>query len=186
MATLPTKFFDKPGHQMVGGSWSSASYRSVDRSSFAIIPGQGVAAGTETGSWALFYAFDQAIWIDPCNPKRSWGLFGNAGLADGNPNPIQWSFVLGVGGNSMIPRRTYDTFGAAFYFVNLSDDFKNLLGGPVLAQKFAQHNEHGVELFYNFAVTRWCQLTTDLQFIDPSTKQFNNAVVPGLRLKIDF
>lgn len=186
MATLPTKFFGKPGHQMVGGSWSSASYRSVDRASFAVIPGQGVVASEETGSWALFYAFDQAIWVDPCNPKRSWGAFGNFGIADGNPNPIQWSFAVGIGGSSMLPRRPYDTFGAAFYFVNLSSDFKDLLGGPVLAPRFAQHNEHGVEVFYNFAVTRWCQLTTDLQFIDPSTQRFGNAVIPGLRLKIDF
>ncbi len=183
---VPTNFFDKPGHHFFGGSWSSASYKAVDRSSFAIVPGEGVVAGTESTSWCLYYAFDQAIWIDPCNPKRSWGLFGNAGIADGNPNPIRWSFAVGAGGSSMLPRRPLDTFGAAFYYVNLGSDFKDLLGGPVLGSTLAQRDEHGVELFYNVAFTPWCKLTADLQIVRPSTQRFDTAIIPGVRLKIDF
>ena len=185
-ARLPVKPFGLSGHQIIGGTWSSASYTAVDRESFAIVPGQGIVTTPKSQSWSLFYAFDQYLWVDPCNPKRGWGLFGQAGLADGNPNPIRWSYSLGVGGSSPLRCRAQDTFGAAYYFVSLSDDFKNLLNGPVLNPILGQRNEQGVELFYNFAITPYCHLTTDLQVIAPSTQRFNTAVVPGLRIKIDF
>ena len=46
---------------------------------------------------------------------RSGGVFGNLGLSDGEPYPIHWSAILGIGGSSPIPGRNQDTFGLAYY-----------------------------------------------------------------------
>ncbi|HXJ58968.1 MAG TPA: carbohydrate porin [Verrucomicrobiae bacterium] len=48
---------------------------------------------------------------------RSWGVFGNFGISDGEPNPIEWSAILGIGGSSPIPGRKQDTFGLAYYYL---------------------------------------------------------------------
>jgi hypothetical protein len=48
------------------------------------------------------------------------------GISDGNPNPIEWNLTLGVGGNSLIPGRERDTFGAACFYLGLSSEFKDL------------------------------------------------------------
>jgi porin len=47
-------------------------------------------------------------------------------------------------------------------------------------------DEHGLELFYDVAVTPWYHLTTDLQVIRPILEEANTSVVIGLTCKIDF
>ena len=78
--------------------------------------------------------------------------------------------------------RPNDTFGIGYFYIGLSNDFKNLLNGPLLAQR----DEQGVELFYNFALAPWCHMTADLQVVEPSTRRFDTAVIAGVRLKLDF
>jgi hypothetical protein len=39
------------------------------------------------GSWWTTYLFDQALWVDPTDQTRNWGVFGNVGISDGKPNP---------------------------------------------------------------------------------------------------
>jgi porin len=125
--------------------------------------------------------FDQALWVDPTDKTRSWGLFGNAGISDGKPNPIKWSAILGVGGSSPLACRKLDTFGIAYYYLGFSDDFKDVARAitPV-------RDERGLELFYNVAVTPWCHVTTDLQVITPILERAETSLVLGLRAKIDF
>ena len=126
--------------------------------------------------------FDQALWVDPADSTRSWGVFGSFGISDGEPNPMQWSSILGVAGSSPIPSRPRDTFGMAYYYLGFSNDFKDVagsLGTPV-------RDEHGMELFYDVAVTPWCHITTDLQVITPILEEADTAVVLGVRAKIYF
>src|SRR5947209_934189 len=66
------------------------------------------------GSWWIDYRFDQALWVDPTDETRSWGVFGDAGISVRNPIPIHWSVILGIGGSSPIPNRKLDTFGIAY------------------------------------------------------------------------
>ena len=185
-ARLPIKPRGLAGHQVIGGTWSSSDYTAVDRESYVFVPRDGIVAKKKSDSWCAYYAFDQSLWVDPCNPKRGWGIFGNAGVSDGNPNPIQWFLSAGIGGNSPLRSRANDTFGAGYFYVGLSDDFKGLFSGPLLGRVLAQRDEQGVELFYNIAVTPWCHVTTDLQIVEPSTRRFDTTVIAGLRVKLDF
>jgi porin len=125
--------------------------------------------------------FDQAIWVDPNDPKRSWGLFGNAGISDGNPNPVRWAANIGLGGSSPIASRKYDSFGVGYYYVGLSDNLKDF--APRL---LPLRNEQGVEVFYNVGFTPWFHLTPDLQVTIPTRERVDTSVNFGVRAKIDF
>lgn len=148
-----------------------------------------LAAGQQTGSWSLFYSADQAIYVDPANPKRSLGLFTNIGLADDGPSPIRWSANVGLGGSSPLSNRPLDTFGIGYSHVEYSTPVKNL--APIL---LPVGNDDAVELFYNIAVTPWFRLTPDLQILMPARERtfppgatvIDTAVVLGLRGKIEF
>jgi porin len=177
-----------PGHQSLWGAYSSGRYAIVDPQSLNLIPLvlQGLLPPTNLttlirGSWWITYLFDQALWVDPTDQTRNWGVFGNAGISDGKPNPIKWSVIFGIGGSSPIPNRKMDTFGVAYYYLGFSDSFKNVarIITPV-------RDERGLELFYNVRVTPWCHVTIDLQVITPLLERAHTSVVPGLRVKIDF
>ncbi len=181
--TLRTKFMNRPGVFNFGGTYSSRSYTSVDPAAYlSSIPG--LLAGAfpqESGSWSAYSNFYQALWVDARDEQRSWGLFGQFGVSDGNPNPIQYVANGGIGGRSMLPGRTLDTFGLGVFYMGLSNNFKTL------AQPFSpQQDEYGTELFYNYAVTPWCRLTGDLQVANPSTINLDTAVVAGMRLQVLF
>jgi carbohydrate-selective porin OprB len=45
---------------------------------------------------------------------------------------------------------------------------------------------YGFEVYYNIALNKWLHLTPDLQLIENEYKGDNLAVVPGLRMTLDF
>jgi porin len=179
---LPTKFLGLPGHQGLTGTYSTGTYFNLQPSPF-IDPVQGFALQnpTKKGSWSLAYAFDQAVYVSPDDPKRSWGVFGNLGLADSNPSPFHWSANIGLGGASPLPCRNLDTFGIGYFYTGVSDSVKQLA-----PQLLPIRDEHGVELFYNVAVTPWCHISPDLQVVLPGRERVDNLLFFGLRAKIDF
>jgi porin len=63
----------------------------------------------------------------------------------------------------------------------VSDTLKDL--APV---RLPLKDEQGVELYYNVAVTPWCQVTPDLQVIAPFRDGVDTALLFGLRAKIEF
>jgi porin len=182
--SLPTKFFGLPGHQSLWGAYSSGRYAIVEKQSLNEIPPNLLGPPPTTlehGSWWITYLFDQALWVDPADQTRSWGVFGNFGISDGKPNPIEWSAILGIGGSSPIHGRKQDSFGLAYYYLRFSGDFKDVARviTPV-------RNERGVELFYDVGVTPWLHITPDLQVITPILERAETGLVLGLRMKIDF
>jgi len=184
---LRTKFFDRPGTYNFGGTYSNAQYRSFDPAAYLNIPflqsllARSATTPLETGSWSAYANFYQSLWVDPCDEKRTWGVFGQFGISDGNPNPVRFVANGGIGGRSMIPGRKLDTFGIGYFYLGLSDNFK-ALAGPLSPQR----DECGVELFYNYAITPWCRLTGNLQIARPSTVGADTAIIPGLRLQLLF
>ena len=187
---LPVTLFDRPGHQGLWGTFSNGTYSDLTPTAY-FDPNVGlvVATGRERDSWSMFYSADQALYVDPTNPKRSWGLFMNLGLADNGPSPIRWSGNIGLGGSSPLVTRPLDTFGVGYSRVGYSSPVKDLAPAflPI-------RDDHAVELFYNYAVTPWFRLTPDLQILvparertaPPGAQSIDTAVVVGVRAKIDF
>ena len=172
---LPTNFFGLPGHQGFGGTWNSRDYIALGQDPRVIEPEIPIAL--KSGSWSLRWNFDQYLFVDPCNPLRGWGVFGRAGISDGNPNPIKWIISCGVGGHSPLRGREADRFGIGWYYGGASSEL-----GPF----FNPDDGTGVELFYNCAVTPWFQLTPDLQIINGGIPNTDTAVIVGLRANLVF
>jgi porin len=177
---VPTRFLGLPGHQLVGAIWSSRDYVALDQSPLILFPG--VPIQRSSGSWAVTYNFDQYLYTEPGESEKGWGLFGRAGIADPNTNPIAYFLSGGVGGNSRLRGRERDTFGLGWYYYGTS---KNLL--PTLnAITGRLGDSQGGELFYNAAISPRMFLTTDLQVIDPARTTVDAAWVAGIRLNVTF
>ena len=173
---LPTNLLGLPGHQGIGAGWNSKEYIALNQDPRIVFPGVPIAA--KDGSWNVKYNFDQYLYVDPCDSTRGWGIFGRAGISDGNPNPLHWTVSLGVGGNSPICGREADRFGIGWYYGAAS---------PELGPFFTPDNGTGVEMFYNIAVTPWFQLTPDLQILDGgSMRNPDTAVIAALRGNLIF
>ncbi len=179
---IQTRFFDLPGHHGLSGTYSNGTYTSLTPSSY-LDPLDGVVqlSVPKTGSWSLAYNVDQAVYVSPENPDRAWGVFGDFGIADSNPNPIQLFACVGISGFNPMRSRSADSFGIGFFFVGVSEQLKNrsALQPPL-------HDELGVELFYNAAVSSWYHLTTDIQVIEPFRADVNTGLLLGVRAHIDF
>ena len=176
-----TEFRGLPGAHAILGEYSSKSYTSVDREDFYFIPNVGIVAGKQSGTWAINYLGEQRLWEDACNSKRNIGLTTSWGISDGNPNPIRWSSNVALQGYGLIESRPADTMGIAYFYTGLSGDFKDLVS-PVVHLRDLQ----GTELYYNYSVTPWFNLTPDLQVIRPSDASNDTAVVVGLRAKLTY
>ncbi len=146
-----------------------------------------------SSSWSMSYAFDQYFWQPDGDPKHGIGLFFGFGVSDGNPNPIQYSFLTGIGGKGVVPGRPDDSFGIGIARTEFSSAFV-----PFLRQQLnlgLQH-EDAIEMYYNAAITSWLNATADLQIINPGLKRalsssgqltsVDTAIVAGARLRVRF
>lgn len=175
-----TELFGRPGSHALMGLYSNSEYTSVDPLNWAFLPGVGIVAGQETGTWNLEYFFEQKLWVDAANPGRNVGILSSWGISDGNPNPIDWSGFVSLQGQGVSDRRPLDSAGVSFFYTGLSNEFRQLVSPLVDVE-----DVYGGELYYNAALTPWFHLTADLQIINPAEVGNDTAVVVGLRGKID-
>jgi porin len=148
-------------------------------------------ANTESDTWAMYYSFDQYLWQPPQESKKGIGLFFTFGASDANPNPLQYFYSLGIGGNGVAPGRPKDTFGIGWSRTTFSDNFV-----PFLRQKLdlGLSSEDDIEIFYNASLTPWLNVSPDVQIVDSGLRrtlnssrklsELNTAVVAGLRLDV--
>ena len=177
---LPTNFFDRPGHQLIGGTWTSRDVVSLGQDPRIILPDVPIAR--QSDSWSIFWNCDQYLVVDPDNSARGWGYFARAGYGDDETDPIEWFLSAGLGGSSPLAGRPADTFGVGWYHAGTSDKL-----GPIIETAFGPIGDgDGVELFYNVAVTPWCHVTPDVQVLVPARETVDTALAAGVRANIDF
>jgi porin len=140
-----------------------------------------VKGGGKEGSFNIALSGSHLLYELPDQKGKGFGIYGKAAIADGNPNPIQSSFVGGFAGYGMVPGRPDDHFGIGYYFYDWSNDLQSATAGA-----FTIRDEHGVELFYNLAITPWCRVSADLQWINPANATFSDAWIGGLRATLFF
>jgi porin len=176
---VPTNWFDRPGHQLLGGTWNSRTYTSIAE---AYIPYPDVATPTTRGSWCLYWNFDQFLVVDPADGTRGWGPFGRAGIADETTSPIDMFLSFGVGGNVPGRRRPDDTFGIGWYYASASRQI-----GTLITSQFGPIGDgQGVECFYNYAVTPAVRITPDVQYVVPALRSAEPALIFGIRSLVSF
>ena len=173
-----TEIGGRTGSHTFLGSYASGDFTSLDRTGWAVVPGQGVVAPQQSQSWSLNYILEQQLWVDPCHQERNIGLMSCWGLADEKTSPYLWTANVAVQGNGLVPGREGDSLGVGYFYNGVSGDLKNLV--PLLNVG----NVQGAELYYNAAITPWFQLTADLQVVEPALGARDTAVVAGLRAMI--
>lgn len=179
---FPVTISGRSGHQGLVATYSTKDGRNLegDNDDTFIPPFPQGSPGVKDSRYYFAYTFDQYLYQSKRNPREGFGLFGQFGISDGNPNRLYWSGHVGIGGTGMIPGRSLDNWGVGYYYAAPSSDLKNSLELVQIIR-----NEQGFEAFYNFAVTPWLVLGADLQVINPSLAD-RTAVFCGLRTVIRF
>jgi porin len=181
-AVLPVKLSKTlPGGISVGGEVGSFEGTSLDQSPWIFVPALNVPVQQVQGAWTLNVTVDQYVWMHPNDPRKGMGAFGMFAVSDGDPSPLRTQMFVGFGGAAPFEGRSMDSFGAAFYYNDISNDLENTLE-PVLPAR----NEQGVELYYCWAPVGWGRLTADLQIIDPWLKRSESRLFFGVRAKVIF
>jgi len=182
---VSTNFFDLPGQQHLGGMWKHIPLTNLrfEEPPPGVFPEPTVPGfPTIQDSYTLYYGFDQYLAQFP-GSDRGWGLFGRGSISDGNPTPVRYFLSAGFGGHSPFGRERGDTFGIGWYLVGASNEF-----GPIPRAIFGPRNGTGVELYYNFQVTPWLNVTPDFQIIRPGAGAISTdaAFTYGLRVNASF
>lgn len=159
-----------PGKQNFGYIYADASFRNL--SDPRLIFGERDQSDKER-SYGAYYSFHQYLVTD-CETKEKttgMGIFGRFGYADGNPNPVDFAYIFGFGGNA--PWRSVDTFGIGFYYTDISEE--------ALVERASINDEKGIEFWYNIEVVPWLHVTPDLQIIDSGLPGSDTSYVAGIR-----
>lgn len=167
------KPFGLPGHQLIGGTWNSKTFTTLEQDPRVVLTllgrPDGVPVQQQSGSWAVYYNFDQFLDMTKADGSQGIGIFGRSGLADGDTNPIEHFYSFGIGGQGMLPGRERDRFGIGFYYSSFSSDLRGLI---------LDSGEIGLEIFYNIAATNWLYVTPDIEVIEPAGSRSDTASSP--------
>jgi len=190
-----TDFFGLTGHQLVGGTYSTRNFASLDQSLHLMIQTGNIEE--KDNSWSFHYNFDQYLYEPKKGSGQGIGIFGRFGASDGNPNPVHYFYSLGIGGKGVLGR-PLDQFGIGYYYMDISNP---KFTGSTETREFLR-DEYGVEAYYNFGITPWLSLTPDIQVVRGAQKEtakvenlplpvihtadVHTATVVGLRLRVIF
>lgn len=155
-------------------------YSTADGTDYSSIGGV-EGTSTKSGSYNVNFEFKHNLQESSENPRATWGFYLKAAVADGNPNYIQRSLIVGIGGKALFFGRPEDSFGIGAYYYDLSDTLQNSLDPLVNFD-----DESTIEAYYSWAVKSWLQIGADIQYINPASGNNKNALVPSLRMQIHF
>jgi len=181
--TFPVKVNGLDGfHNFAFVTSSQTGVDLADIPQLILPPGNSVALGRKQGYYFGSYSVQQYISQVPGRPGAGWGVFGQASVSEGNPNPIAGTLLAGLAGNGVSRQRPLDRFGVAYAKYFLSQDLLRGLesvGINLVAEQV-------VETYYSFAVTPWFRLIGDLQIIDPGVRSFGRSVFLGVGAQFRF
>ncbi|WP_159435981.1 carbohydrate porin [Microbulbifer donghaiensis] len=190
-AMFPLTIAGEKGFYSVRGVYSSKRGLNLETIPALIdLPPEAQSVLVKKGYWYLSAAVQQYLYHYPGNPDLGWGLFAEGAISDGNPNPLEWHFLVGLAGQGLFPSRTQDRWGIAYFKYGLSEHLVNGLAqiGSTMPfdPTFFIGAERGVEAFYNFYVTPWLRLTGDVQRVKPHELSRDDVTVGAVRLQIRF
>jgi porin len=172
---------DKPGYFMIFGGYSTREQPSNDPHDFVIKPGQGIVDTDEEKPWDIALYLSQVFWQEEGAPDRKATILIGGTAGPDNPQFAQYNFFTALEGYGLMASRPHDRMGVAGWYNWLSDDFKDLVSPVADLQDL-----YGFELYYNYQVIPSVHLTADIQLIENEFKDDDMAVIPGVRLVMDF
>jgi porin len=175
------KLGDKPGYFMIFGGVSTKDQASNDPHDVVLIPGQGIVDTDEENPWDIALYLSQVLWQAEDDPSRKATILIGGTVGPDNPQFAQYNFFTALEAYGPMPSRPHDRMGVSFWYSWLSDNFKDLVS-PVADLR----DTYGFELYYNIAINKWLHLTPDLQIVQNERERDDIAIIPGVRLVIDF
>ena len=175
------KLDDKPGYFMVFGGVSTRDQASNDPHDFVIIPGQGIVDTEEKKPWDIAVYVYQVFWQAENDPNRKATILIGGTVGPDNPQFAQYNFFTSVEAYGPMASRPHDRMGVSGWYNWLSDNFEDLVS-PVADLQ----DQYGFELYYNIAINKWLHLSADLQLVQNEREEDDLAVIPGIRLVMDF
>jgi porin len=172
---------DKMGYFMVYGSASTKYQASNDPHDFVAIPGQGIASTEQEKPWDIALYLYQDIWKDKSDPNKKANVMIGGTVGPDNPQFAQTNIFANVEAFGLIPSRPHDRIGFGGWWNGLSPDFKKLVS-PVTELG----NTWGLEMYYNYEINPWAHLSADLQLLQNQNKGDDFAILPGVRMVIEF
>ena len=155
-------------------------YSTAEALDYSLIGGE-IGRGTKSGAYNINIQFTHNLQESGDQSDAAWGFYLKAGIADGNPNYVERSIIFGIAGSPLFFGRPQDSFGIGAYYYDLSDALQDSLD-PLANLK----NESAIEAYYNWGVRSWLTLGLDVQYINPATGNYKKALVPSLRMQIQF
>jgi porin len=175
-----TKFGGLRGTHTLAGWYATGDFTPLDTQDWIDLPPGLTAPPKRAGSWSAVYLAEQRLWQDPCNEKRYTNFFGYLDYADSRTNPLEVTAGTSLESCCFFSKPTGDRMGIAGFYSGLGD-----LSG-LLSVLEPAGNVYGGEVYYNAEINPWFHLTFDLQVVNPSFESRDDAIVAGLRAKIDF
>lgn len=136
--------------------------------------------GTQRGTSGWYAVLDQQIWVEQADEDgddQGLGLFLQVGRAEERVSEVGTHLGAGLAWRGGLPTRDDDTLGVGCSWVRFSSEQDDLRG-----------SETSGEVFYRFALTKWADLTIDLQYIrhPGGIRGRRDALVATSRLKLQF
>ncbi len=151
------------------------------------------------GDYSIYALADQMVWRPSVDSPQSVGVFARMTGAPGNRNPLDYSMDAGVVLKAPFKGRDNDVAGLGMGYAHFSGSASGLdqdlqyYSNPAYP---VRSGETFFELTYQYQVTPWWQIQSDLQYFvnvggdlpNPvaPTQRIGNELVLGLRTSITF
>jgi porin len=179
--TYETGFGGQPGFYGVNLVHSTAD--GVNFHSLLLPPGSEGFAATTKGISYTTLSFTQFLSHNPDKPSEGWGVFGQVGIGDGNPNFLDNSYIFGIGGNSILAGRSSDRWGVAYARYNWSNDLNEGLDALIGTRL---NDEYVVEAYYEAKITDHLRLGANVMRVNPGLPDKKDYTQLGIRTSINF
>ena len=178
-AKQATTFFGLPGRQVVAGLYGTGSFTDLSPASFVELPTGAAVAPKKAGTWTLLWNVEQRLLVDPDDPDRGLGLYVQTGLGDGNPEP---------GPLVRERRRLREQPAAGPRGGHASASGSTISGSARRPRTWCRGSgtSRGSSSSTTSGSRPGCHLSPDLQVLHPGLAPVDNALLFGLRLKVDF
>ena len=161
---LASEYRGLAGEQLFSGAYSSEDGLEFRDLPDMRLPGNVHMRGRDH-RWYLAYGFRQLVAADiTWSAQLAW--------ADGNPNPMQWSFVTAVNAG--------ERFGVGIFYMNLSVQARNALSSWATLS-----HELGGEVFYTIPIGG-LRFTPDVQIVNGAQSGTGFTVIGGARASYSF
>jgi porin len=169
-----------PGSHTLNGFATTREGLDFNNIPYFFLPNNNVQMDKKS-PWFASYEFRQLVMQRGTNKEYGWGVYAQLGVSDANPNPIESTFIVAIGGTGLKASRPADRFGLGYFHYGVSDDLIAALPPRILVDQ-----EKGAEMFYSFAVSSHVYIGANLEVVSPLTERDDMAYIMGIRTKVTF